>query len=68
MNDTRLVQLAGLLADAQALGLELVRETAYLPEVHHGLISVVGHIVAGHVGTKDVTATDLLTMPLEQHA
>ncbi len=68
INDTRLVQLAGLLADAQAIGLELVRETAYLPEVHRGLISVVGHIVAGHIGTKDVTATALLTIPLELRA
>jgi hypothetical protein len=68
MNDTRLVQLAGLLADAKAIGLELVRETAYLPQVHHELISVVGHVVAAHVGTKDVTATALLTVPLEQHA
>ena len=68
INDTRLVQLAGLLADAQAIGLELVRETAYLPEVHRELISVVGHTVAAHIGTKDVTATALLTGQLEQHA
>ena len=68
MNDTRLIQMAGLLSDAQNLGLELVRETSYLPEVHRELISVIGHIVAAHIGTKDVTATALLTGPLEQHA
>lgn len=68
LNDTRLIQMAACYAEAQNLGLELVRETAHLPELHRELISIVGYTVAAHIGTKDVTATALLTVPLEQHA
>ena len=67
INDSRLIQLAALLSDAQALGLQLVRETEYLPKVHRELISVVGYIVAAHIGTKDVTAAAAL-LPLERQA
>jgi hypothetical protein len=67
INDSRLIQLTELLFDAQALGLELVRETEWLPNVHRELISVVGYIVAAHIGTKDVTAAAAL-LPLEREA
>jgi hypothetical protein len=67
INDSRLVQLAALYADAQRLALDLVRETEYLPNVQRELISVVGHTVAAHIGTKDVTAAAAL-LPLERQA
>ena len=65
INDSRLIQLAALLSDAQALGLELVRETQYLPNVHRELIGVVGYIVAAHIGTKDVNAATYQDLPRE---
>ena len=55
INDSRLIQLTELLFDAQTLALVLVGETQHLPQVNRELINVVGHVVAAHMGTKDVS-------------
>ena len=55
INDSRLVQIIGLISEAQKLGLELVAETGYLPTVKQEIITAVGHLVAAHVGIKDIT-------------
>lgn len=55
INDSRLVQMIGLIKDAQKIGLELAQETGHLPVVNKELITAVGHLVAAHVGVKDIT-------------
>jgi len=55
INDSRLVQMVGLIRDAQKLGLELALETGYLPKVNQELITAVGHLVAANVGIRDIT-------------
>ena len=55
INDSRLVQMIGLIKEAQKIGLELAQETGHLPVVNKELITTVGHLVAAHVGIKDIT-------------
>ena len=55
INDSRLVQMIGLISDAQKLGLELAQETGSLPTINEELVTAVGHLVAAHVGIRDIT-------------
>ncbi len=55
INDSRLVQMIGLIKDAQKIGLELAQETGHLPAINKELITAVGHLVAAHVGVRDIT-------------
>ena len=58
INDSRLVQMIGLIFDAQNLGLELAREIEFkkLAEpVYQELINAIGHLVAAHSGIRDIT-------------
>ena len=55
INDSRLVQMIGLIKEAQKIGLEMAEETGYLPVVNKELITAVGHLVAAHVGVRDIT-------------
>ena len=55
INDSRLVQMIGLMKEAQKIGLEMAAETGYLPTINQEIITAVGHLVAAHVGIKDIT-------------
>ena len=55
INDSRLVQMIGLIKEAQKVGLEMAQETAHLPVINKELITAVGHLVAAHVGVRDIT-------------
>ena len=55
INDSRLVQMIGLIKEAQKIGLEMAEETGNLPNINKELITAVGHLVAAHVGVRDIT-------------
>ena len=55
INDSRLVQMIGLIKEAQKIGLEMAQETGHLPNINKELITAVGHLVAAHVGVRDIT-------------
>jgi hypothetical protein len=47
--------MIGLIKEAQKIGLEMAEETGYLPAINKELVTAVGHLIAAHVGVKDIT-------------
>jgi hypothetical protein len=47
--------MIGLIKEAQKVGLEMAQETGHLPVINKELITAVGHLVAAHVGVRDIT-------------